>query len=103
KQEQAQLAKSLLRVNYIQTITFLPSATVLARWVVVLAVGVLLFTDVEPVYGGMLLTGAISLIFSYVLGLMRVSSVPFQRAGTTRDDVSMYLIGQAIEYLRKER
>lgn len=103
KQEQAQLAKSLLRVNYIQTITFLPSATVLARCIVVLAVGVLLFTDVEPFYGGMLLTGVISLIFIYVLGLMRVISVPFQRAGTTKDDVSMYLIGQAIEYLRKER
>lgn len=103
KQEQAQLAKSLLRVNYIQTITFLPSATVLARSIVILAVGVLLFTEVEPFYGGMLLSGVISLILIYVLGLMRVISVPFQRAGTTKDDVSMYLIGQAIEYLRKEK
>lgn len=101
KQEQAQLVKSLFRVSYIQRITFLPSATILTRSLVVLAIGILVFTEIEPFYGGMALTGCISFIIVYILKLIRLISTPFHGAGKTQDDVSMFLVDEAAERIEK--
>lgn len=100
KQQQAQLLRALLRVVYIQRIHFVPSATILARVIVVLTLGLLVFTEIEPFYGGLALVAIISLIFVYVLRLLEVIGVPFHAEGKTQDDVSMFLVDQAAERLR---
>lgn len=100
KQQQANLTRHLFRVNYIQRITFLPSATILAWSIVSLTVGLLLFTEVEPFFGGVVLTGVITFILVYVLQLIRVISTPFHDEGKTRDDVSLFLLERTIDHLR---
>jgi hypothetical protein len=103
KQQQAQLTRVLLRVVYIQRIRFLPSATVLARVIVVLTLGLLVVTEIEPFYGGLALASIISLIFIYVLRLLEVIAVPFHPEGKTQDDVSMFLVDQAAERLKTHK
>lgn len=103
KQQQAQLARSLFRVNYIQNIWLIPSATILAGSIVVIATVLLLFTEVETLYGGVAITAVISYILVYMLLLIRVISTPFHTAGKTQDDVSLFLIDEALDYLTKSR
>ena len=100
KQQQAALTRHLFRVNYIQRITFIPSATVLAWSIVVLTVALLLFTEVEPFFGGVVLTGVITFILVYVLQLIRVIRTPFHDEGKTRDDVSLFLLERTIDDMR---
>ena len=103
KQQQAILLRSMYRVNYIQRIKFIPSAFLLVRSIVVLVVGALLLTNIEPFYGGLVLTGTIAFIMSYVLLLIQVISVPFHEQGKTRDDVSLFLLKETRAYLSKEK
>jgi hypothetical protein len=99
KQQQAQLLRALLRVSYIQRIRFVPSATILARTIAVLVIGLIIFTEIEPFYGGLALVAILSLILVYVLRLIEVISTPFHRGGKTQDDVSLFLIKQTIDRL----
>jgi len=92
KQQQSLVLRQLHRVNYIQRITFIPSASVLAGSIVVLAVGLLLATEVEPFFAGIVLTGGITFILVYVLLLLRVIRTPFHDEGKTQDDVSLFLL-----------
>ena len=103
KQQQAQLARSLFRVNYIQNIRLIPSATILARSIVVLTTLLLLFTEIEPFYGGMAISALITFIFVYMMLLIQVISTPFHPAGKTQDDVSLFLVGESLEYLKKQK
>lgn len=103
KQQQAGLARHLFRVNYIQRITFIPSATILAWSIVILTVALLLFTEVEPFFGGVVLTGVITFILVYVLQLIRVIRTPFHDEGKTRDDVSLFLLERTIEHLHSKK
>ena len=103
KQQQAQLAKSLFRVNYIQNIRLIPSATILARSIVAITAVLLLFTEIEPFYGGMAIAAIISFILVYMLLLIQVISTPFHSAGKTQDDVSLFLVDEAIIYLHKQK
>ncbi|MCY1541828.1 hypothetical protein D9M68_775310 [compost metagenome] len=100
KQQQAQLLRSLFRVNYIQKIKFIPSAFILARSIVVLIVVVLLLTNIDPFYGGLVLTGAISFILLYMIILIQTVSIPFHAKGLTQDDVSLFLLRETATYLR---
>jgi hypothetical protein len=100
KQQQAALARHLFRVNYIQRITFIPSATILAWSIVTLSIALLLFTEIEPFFGGVVLTGVITFILVYVLMLIRVIRTPFHDEGKTRDDVSLFLLERTIDHLR---
>lgn len=101
KQQQSLLVRHLFRVNYIQRITFAPSATILAWSIVALAVTLMLFTEVEPFVGGMLLTGAITFILVYVLLLIGVLKTPFHDEGKTKDDVSLFLLDRTADHLRE--
>lgn len=92
KQQQAVVTRHLYRVRYIQRITFIPSAGTLAWSIVVLAIGLLLFTEVEPFFAGLILTGGITYILVYVLQLLRVIRTPFHDEGKTQDDVSLFLL-----------
>lgn len=100
KQEQAQLVRSLYRVRYIQRIRFIPSAFILAQAIVVLNIGLILFTEIEPFYGGMALVAIIGFIFTYILLLIRVISTPFHSEGKTQDDVSLFLVSDTVRRLK---
>jgi len=99
KQQQTQLLRSRQRVNYIQRIKFIPSATVLARSIVIGVIALLVLTNIDPFYGGLVI---ISFILIYMLILIKVISTPFHEAGTTQDDVSLFLVNDAAEYLSKK-
>lgn len=99
KQQQAQLLKILFRVTYIQRITFIPSASVLAKSIIPITIGFILLTEIEPVMGGIIITAVISFILVYMLRLIQVISTPFQRAGKTQDDVSLFLIDDTAQHL----
>lgn len=103
KQQQARLIHILLRVNYIQIIKFIPSATVLARSIVGLTIGLLVFTEIEPFYGGLAIVSIIAFIMIYILKLIRLISTPFRSAGKTQDDVSLFLPNQTANYIKKSR
>lgn len=103
KQQQALLARHLFRVNYIQRITFIPSAAILAWSIVVLAITLLVLTEIEPFVGGMIVTGAITFILMYVLQLIDVIRTPFHHEGKTKDDVSLFLLDRTIEHLQESK
>ncbi|MNL55367.1 hypothetical protein D3C87_1787760 [compost metagenome] len=102
KQQQAQLLRSLFRVNYIQKIKFIPSAFILARSIVVLIIVVLLLTNIDPFYGGLVLTGAISFILLYMIILIQTVSIPFHDKGKTQDDVSLFLLRETTTHLKSQ-
>jgi len=102
KQQQAALLRHLFRVNYIQRITFMPSATILVWSIVSMATALLLFTEIEPFVGGMILTGVVSFIMFYVLLLIRVISTPFHDEGKTKDDVSLFLLERTIDHIKQK-
>lgn len=99
KQQQAQLLKILFRVTYIQRITFIPSASILAKSIIPIVIAFILFTEIEPLTGGIIITAVISFILVYMLRLIQVISTPFLAAGKTQDDVSLFLIDDAAEHL----
>lgn len=100
KQQQTALLRARHRVSYIQRIKFIPSATILARSIVVLVILTLLFTNVD---GGIMIVGLISFILIYMLILINVISTPFHSAGKTKDDVSLFLINEVANSLAQEK
>jgi hypothetical protein len=103
KQQQAQLLRVLFRVTYIQKITFIPSARILAQSIVPIALALILFTEIEPFYGGLAIVAIISFILIYILRLIQVISTPFQTEGRTQDDVSLFLIDQTVKHLKNKK
>lgn len=103
KQQQAQLLKSLFRINYIQKIKFIPSAFILARSIVVIIITVLLLTNIDPFYGGLILTGTISFILIYMIILIQTVSVPFHAEGKTKDDISLFLLAEARQHIASKQ
>lgn len=101
KQQQTALLRSRHRVNYIQRIKFIPSATILARSIVAALIVLLMITDIDPFYGGLAIVGTITFTLVYMLILIHVISTPFHKAGKTRDDVSLFLLSDAADYLKK--
>ena len=99
KQQCTTLLRSRHRVNYIQRIRFIPSATILARSIVIMTIILLLFTNIDPFYGGLSIVGIICFVLIYILVLVNVISTPFHAAGRTLDDVSLYLVKDTAEYL----
>lgn len=54
KSQQSQLLRSMFRVNYIRKV-FIHSTTFLVRSIVVLVIGLLLLTNVDPFYGSLVI------------------------------------------------
>lgn len=100
KQQQSQILRVLARVTYIQRIMFIPSARILARSIIPLTLSLLLFTRVDPIVGGLIITAAISFILVYILQLIQVISTPFHGEGKTQDDVSLFLIDETTRHLK---
>lgn len=102
KQQQALLLRHRKRVTYIQRIKFIPSATILSRSIVGLVLGLLILTNVDPFYGSLAIIGIISFVMVYMMILIDVISTPFHEAGKTQDDVSMFLLDDAIYFLKSK-
>ncbi len=101
KTEQGDIRKALLRVYYIQRINFLPSAYFLVTSVIVLLIGLLIFTKIEPLYLALIIVAILTYLFVYILQLLRIFEMPFQPEGTTMDDVSLFLIEELQERIEK--
>ena len=97
KQEQGIVRKSLLRLYHIQRIEFIPSAHALLASMMILIIALLIFTQVEPVYDSFILVAFISYLFIYLLKLLRVIDMPFRVDDYTMDDVSLFLLREAVE------
>jgi len=102
KQQQTSLLRNRHRVEYIQRIKFIPSASILARSIVGMVLILLVLTNIDPFYGGLAITGVITFILVYMLVLINIISTPFHASGKTRDDVSLFLINDAVKYLAKK-
>lgn len=92
KQEQALIIRNLMRVSYVQRIAFLPSAYTLVETILALLIGLLLFTRVDTPLTDAILLAFLSLIFLYILRLLRVLDTPFRHKGAGLDDVSLFQI-----------
>lgn len=102
KTQQSQLMRNLFRVNYIQRIQFIPSAFFLIKTIVILVIGLLVCTNIDPFYGGLFIVGSITFIMVYMLILIHHISIPFQGKGDTMDDVSLFLLREAKNFLVSE-
>lgn len=58
-------------------------------------------TNIDPFYGGLAITGIVTFVLIYMLVLINAINLPFHKAGKTRDDVSLFLIEDTLEYLSK--
>ncbi len=103
KQQQMALLRNRYRVNYIQRIRFIPSATILARSIVAGVIVLLLLTNIDPFYAGLIITGLISFIMIYMLVLINVISTPFHAEGKTMDDVSLFLVSEVAGVLTRDK
>lgn len=102
KTQQSQILRSIYRVNYIQRIIFIPSATILVRSIVALLIALLLLTNIDPFYGGLAIVGFMSFILIYMLILIATISTPFHAQGQTKDDVSLFLINEVASHLKSD-
>lgn len=102
KQEQGTLIRILLRLYYIQRIRFIPSAYYLVASTAVIVIGILLLTELEPFNASFVALGLVAFIFIYLLKLIAIVSTPFQPEGSTQDDVSLFLVEEALHHLAEE-
>lgn len=102
KTQQTQLMRNMFRVNYIQKIQFIPSAFRLIKTISIMAIGLLLFTNIDPFYGGLFIVAAITFILVYMIILIHHIATPFHDKGASKDDVSLFLLREAKSYLENE-
>jgi hypothetical protein len=93
RQEQAGLRKSILRVYQIQREEFLPSAYAMIVSLIVVILGVVMFTHFQGFAESLVTLGFLSFFFLYLLRLLKVIDKPF-KVGRERtdDDVSLFLL-----------
>jgi hypothetical protein len=101
RQEQAGLRKSLLRVYHIQREEFLPSAYAMIVSLVVVILGVVMFTNFDGFAESLVTLGFLSFFFLYLLRLLKVIDQPF-KVGQERtdDDVSLFLLSEFVARAR---
>lgn len=103
KQQQLLLLRHRKRVTYIQRIKFIPSANILLKSIVFFVIGLLILTNVDPFYGSLAIIGIISFVLIYMMILIGFISTPFHDSGKTRDDVSLFLIDSAADFLKSKK
>lgn len=101
KQQEASLTRHLYRVNYIQRINFIPSASILAWSIITIGISLLILTEMDSTLGSMIVTGSLIFILLYVSNLIQVIKTPFQDEGKTKDDVSLFLLEQTVRHLNE--
>ncbi len=101
KQEQGAIRKAFLRIYHIQRIRFIPSAYILLQTFVILIIGLLIFTKIEPPLDGLILVAVVSYLFIYILKLIRKIDDPFSVGEkTTMDEVSLFLLRELDERMK---
>ena len=101
-EEQGTLIRILLRLYYIQRIRFIPSAYYLVVSTAVIVIGILLLTELEPFNASVVALGLVAFIFIYLIKLIAVANTPFHAEGATQDDVSLFLVEEALQHLADE-
>jgi hypothetical protein len=95
--EQAGLRKLLLRIYHIQREEFLPSAYAMINSLVVVILGMVMFTNFQGLAGSLLTLGFLSFFFLYLLRLLKVIDKPFKVGSErTEDDVSLFLLHEFV-------
>jgi hypothetical protein len=92
KSEEGNLRKGLLRMYHIQKTSFLPLAYTLVKSLVVLLLGMLLFTKIEPLYDSVIIVAFLTFLFVYILRLLQLLDQPFRAREHTKNDVSLFLL-----------
>ena len=92
KSEEGSLRKGLLRMYHIQRTSFLPLAYTLVKSLVVLLLGMLLFTEMEHLYDSAIIVAFLTFLFVYILRILHLLDQPFRARERTRDDVSLFLL-----------
>jgi hypothetical protein len=85
RNELSSIRKMSSRIEVIKETTFLPAAHSVAEVGVVIIVGVLLISKIDPFYGGLLLLGVLALVLTAVMLLINDMDNPFE--GFTRLDL----------------
>lgn len=101
KQEQASLVKLLLRLYYIQRINFIPSAYYLVVSTAVTVIAILLVTNLEPFNASVASLALVAFVFLYLMRLIEIAETPFRANGTTRDDVSLFVVEEVLQRLEE--
>jgi len=102
KDLEGELRRVLLRVYYIQRISFLPSSFVLVESSVFLIITLLILTKLDPFYEALTVIFLLSYILIYVLKLLRLLDTPFDLRSKTLDSVSLFLLREFRERLVQE-
>jgi hypothetical protein len=102
KSERANAKKILLRIEHIQRIQFVPSVYFLAESIMVAVIGLLLFLKSEGSPEAFVLFGFISYLFLYIARLIPVLEQPFRQGHKTLDDVSLFLLHDLEDKLKKD-
>lgn len=100
--DQSAIRRLVMRVSHVQRTDFMPSAYNLLLTVVVLVIGILVFTGIEPIYLSVILVSFLTYLFTYVIRLLRLLEQPFRPQGECRDDVSMHLLEEFMDRLHTE-
>lgn len=98
--DQSTIRRLVLRVSHVQRTDFMPSAYNLLLTVVVMVIGILVLTSIEPIYLSVVLVSFVTYLFTYVIRLLRLLEQPFRPQGQCRDDVSMHLLEEFIARTR---
>lgn len=95
------LRRSMLCIYQIQRVEFVPSVHVLVQTLVFAIVIMMLFLKTEGDPASAMMFGFISYMFVYALYLVRLLEQPFAQGHGSLDDVSLFLLDELRESLRK--
>ena len=99
RQEHSTIKKAVFRIQHIQRTRFLPSAFLFARTAVILTIGLLLFTHIEPRLDGLVLTAFVSYFIVFVIKLIGLLDSPFEAGDHSRDEITFLLLHETIARL----
>jgi hypothetical protein len=86
------LRRSVYRIDYIETLEFVPSVHVLVQTLVLATLLLLLFLRTDTTFESALIFGFVSYMFVYALYLVETLETPFRKASNSVDDVSLFLL-----------
>ncbi len=95
------LRRNMLRIYHIQKVQFVPSVHVLVQTLVLAIVLMMLFLKTEGAPESAIMFGFISYMFVYALYLVRLLEQPFAKEHGSFDDVSLFVLNEFEEVLRK--
>jgi hypothetical protein len=95
------LRRNMLRIYHIQKVQFVPSVHVLVQTLVLAIVLMMLFLKTEGAPESAIMFSFISYMFVYALYLVRLLEQPFAKEHASFDDVSLFLLNELEDALRK--